>query len=70
MERDGSTPNWAITNLAGWRAWVDYPINLRGGEGALRVWGTLEGGRLAQATADVVLSNVSVQLGRELPQLR
>jgi uncharacterized protein (TIGR02099 family) len=57
------------TNLAGWRAWVDYPINLRSGEGALRVWGTLEGGRLAQATADVVLSNVSVQLGRELPQL-
>jgi len=57
------------TNLAGWRAWVDYPINLRSGEGALRLWGTLEGGRLAQATADVVLSNVSVQLGRELPQL-
>lgn len=57
------------TNLAGWRAWVDYPINLRSGEGALRVWGTLESGRLAQATADVVLSNVSVQLARELPQL-
>ena len=57
------------TNLAGWRAWVDYPINLRSGEGALRVWGALEGGRLAQATADVLLSNVSVQLGRELPQL-
>lgn len=58
------------TNLAGWRAWVDYPINLRSGEGALRVWGALEGGRLAQATADVVLSNVSVQLARELPQLQ
>jgi len=57
------------TNLAGWRAWVDYPINLRSGEGALRVWGRLESGRLAQATADVVLSNVSVQLARELPHL-
>jgi uncharacterized protein (TIGR02099 family) len=57
------------TNLAGWRAWVDYPINLRSGDGALRIWATLAGGRLSQATADVVLSNVQVQLGRELPLL-
>ncbi|MEJ0001344.1 MAG: hypothetical protein WDO13_20650 [Verrucomicrobiota bacterium] len=57
------------TNLAGWRAWVDYPINLRRGDGALRIWATLADGRLSQATADVVLSNVLVQLGRELPML-
>jgi uncharacterized protein (TIGR02099 family) len=57
------------TDLAGWRAWVDYPLDVRRGEGALRLWATLDGGRLSQATADVALSNVSARLGRELPVL-
>jgi uncharacterized protein (TIGR02099 family) len=57
------------TDLAGWRAWVDYPLDVRRGEGALRLWATLAGGRLSQATADVELSSVSARLGRELPQL-
>ena len=26
------------TDLAAWRAWVDYPFNVRQGQGALRVW--------------------------------
>jgi uncharacterized protein (TIGR02099 family) len=57
------------TDLAGWRAWVDYPLDVRRGEGALRLWATLAGGRISQATADVALSNVSARLGRELPLL-
>ena len=60
---------FGYTNLAAWRPWVDYPIDVRRGEGALRVWATLAAGRLAQATADVALSNVSARLGRELPLL-
>jgi uncharacterized protein (TIGR02099 family) len=58
------------TNLAGWRAWVDYPIQLRTGEGALRMWSTFASGKLTHATADLVLSNVTVQLARELPELQ
>jgi uncharacterized protein (TIGR02099 family) len=57
------------TNLAGWRAWVDYPIELRRGVGALRLWATLAAGKVTHATADVVLSDVSTQLGRGLPML-
>lgn len=57
------------TDLAGWRAWVDYPLEVRRGEGALRLWATFSGGRISQATADVALSNVSARLGRELPVL-
>jgi uncharacterized protein (TIGR02099 family) len=57
------------TNLAGWRAWVDYPLDVRRGEGALRLWATLANGRISQATADVELSNVLARLGRELPVL-
>jgi uncharacterized protein YhdP len=57
------------TDLAGWRAWVDYPVDVRRGQGALRLWATLGGGKVTQATADVVLSNVSARLGRDLPVL-
>jgi len=57
------------TDLAGWRAWVDYPADVRSGEGALRLWLTLAGGRLERASADLALSNVSVRLASDLPQL-
>src|SRR6185436_16702453 len=71
------TANWngrlyaelGYTDLAGWRPWVDYPLDVRKGEGAVRIWATLAGGRLSQATADVALANVSARLGRELPLL-
>ncbi|HSG22049.1 MAG TPA: DUF3971 domain-containing protein, partial [Azonexus sp.] len=55
-------------DLAGWRAWVDYPAQLPQGRGALRVWGDLKdgGGKL---TADVALEEVRVRLGRKLPEL-
>ncbi len=57
------------TDLAGWRHWLDYPVDVRRGEGALRLWATLAGGKLSQATADVALSNVWARLGRDLPPL-
>jgi uncharacterized protein (TIGR02099 family) len=60
---------FGYTDLAGWRPWVDYPLDVRRGEGALRVWATLSGGRVSQATADVALSNVSTRLGQDLPVL-
>ena len=60
---------FGYTDLAGWLAWVDYPFDLRRGEGALRVWATLTGGRITQATADVALLNVAARLGKDLPIL-
>ncbi len=57
------------TDLAAWRAWVDYPVDVRRGEGALRLWATLSAGKLTQATADVALSNVSARLAKNLPVL-
>lgn len=57
------------TDLAGWRPWLDYPLDVRRGEGALRLWATLADGKLSQATADVALSNVSARLRRDLPVL-
>ena len=60
---------FGYTDLAGWRAWVDYPLDVRRGDGALRLWATLSGGKVTQGTADVELSNVSARLARELPVL-
>jgi uncharacterized protein (TIGR02099 family) len=57
------------TDLAGWRAWVDYPLDVRRGEGALRLWATLAAGRISQATADVSLARVTARLARDLPVL-
>ncbi len=60
---------FGYTDLAGWSAWVDYPIEVRRGEGALRVWASLGGGKLREATADIAASNVVARLGKELPVL-
>ena len=51
------------TDLAAWRPWIDYPIDLRQGQGALRLWATLARGRLSEATADVALAHVVAQIG-------
>lgn len=57
------------TDLSGWRAWVDYPIDVLAGSGALRVWATLERGKPQLATADVALSGAAVRLRADLPAL-
>jgi uncharacterized protein (TIGR02099 family) len=57
-------------DLAGWRAWVDYPIQVDSGHGALRLWATFGAGQLVEATADLALSGVAARLGQDLPMLR
>jgi uncharacterized protein (TIGR02099 family) len=57
------------TDLAGWRAWVDYPVDVRQGQGALRVWARLEKGELREGTADVSLADVWASLGDHLSPL-
>ena len=55
-------------DLAGWRAWVDYPVHLPQGRGALRIWGDLDDGA-GQMTADVALEELRLRLGRNVPEL-
>ncbi|MDH5219811.1 MAG: YhdP family protein [Betaproteobacteria bacterium] len=57
------------TDLAGWRAWIDYPFEITRGQGALRLWATFGRGELVDATADLALAGVSARLGAELPPL-
>lgn len=58
------------TDLAGWRRWIDYPIELRSGQGALRLWATFGAGKLVDATADLALAGVAARLGADLPELQ
>jgi hypothetical protein len=56
-------------DLAVWRTWVDYPVALPQGKGALRLWLGFAGKQLASATADVRLADVRLQLRPDLPEL-
>ncbi|MCX7156091.1 MAG: YhdP family protein [Rhodocyclales bacterium] len=56
-------------DLAGWRAWVDYPVALPQGSGALRLWLEFADKQLSSATADVRLADLRLQLRPDLPEL-
>ncbi len=56
-------------DLAVWRQWVDYPVDLPRGSGGLRLWLGVEGKRLDTLTADVALADVAVRLAPQLPML-
>ena len=56
-------------DLAVWRTWVDYPVALPQGNGALRLWLGFASKELVSATADVRLADVRLQLRPDLPEL-
>lgn len=56
-------------DLAGWRTWVDYPVALPQGSGALRLWLGFARKQLVAVTADVRLADVRLQLRPNLPEL-
>jgi uncharacterized protein (TIGR02099 family) len=49
--------------------WLDSPIDLAAGQGALRLWGKVEAGRPREISADLALRGVDVRLGETLPRL-
>jgi len=58
------------TDLAAWRAWVDYPWRIEQGHGALRAWLAFEAGEVRRATADLALAGVSARFDEALSALR
>lgn len=53
-------------DLAGWQAWIDYPVHLPRGRGALRLWGNLAEGK-SELTADLSLADLRIRLADQLP---
>lgn len=57
-------------DLAGWKAWIDYPFTVSSGRGSLRLWTTLDEGKIVEASADVALADVKARLAADLPELQ
>lgn len=56
-------------DLAAWRAWLDYPTDIRAGQGSLRAWLGFVGSHLEFFTADVGLDRAQARLAPDLPIL-
>lgn len=56
-------------DLAVWRTWVDYPIDLPQGRGALRMWMEFAARQATSVTADLRLADVRLRLRPDLPEL-
>ncbi len=61
--------DWRDTELARWRPYIDYPVELREGKGAVRAWLDFDQARVAGFTADLALSGLWARLGPELEPL-
>lgn len=57
------------TDLAVWRQWLDYPLELPAGRGGLTAWLNFEGARVAGLTADFALHDAQVRMAADLPML-
>jgi len=56
-------------DLAVWRSWVDYPLELPRGSGGMRLWLGFAKRQVTSFTADIALSNVELRLASDLPLL-
>ena len=56
-------------DLAAWRQWIDYPMELPQGRGALRLWLGVANGQLDAVTADVRLADIRLRLRPDLHEL-
>jgi uncharacterized protein YhdP len=56
-------------DLAAWGPWIDSPVELTRGRGAVRGWLSFDGQELREVIADVKLSSVRTRLRANLPEL-
>jgi uncharacterized protein (TIGR02099 family) len=57
------------TELAAWKAYFDYPIDIRQGKGSVRAWLSFDHASVADLTADLTLTNVAARLRKDLEPL-
>src|SRR6266568_1736008 len=57
------------TDLVAWRRWIDYPFDVRSGQGGVRLWLNLRGKAASELTADVALSKVAGRVAKDTPLL-
>ena len=57
------------TELAVWKSYLDYPVELETGRGSLRAWLDFDHYKVANFTADLTLRNVVARLRKDLDML-
>lgn len=57
------------TDLAAWRAYFDYPIEVQRGKGSVQAWLDFNRAKVADFAAQLKLSDVSARLGKDLETL-
>ena len=58
------------TDIAAWRAWIDFPVYFPHGAGAMRIWASLDKGEPSELTADVQIAQVKARLGADVRELQ
>jgi uncharacterized protein (TIGR02099 family) len=61
--------DWRDTDLAVWKTYFDYPIEVQQGKGSVRAWLNFDHANVADFTADLTLSNVVTRLRKDLKLL-
>lgn len=61
--------NLDYADLAVWRTWIDYPLELPRGSGGIRLWLAFAQKQVTSVTADISLADAALRLGRDLPLL-
>ncbi|MCC7485417.1 MAG: TIGR02099 family protein [Burkholderiales bacterium] len=56
-------------DIAAWRTWVTFPVELPRGTGGVRAWLTFSHDQLTDAIVDLKLANVRTRLEQNLPEL-
>jgi len=56
-------------DIAAWRTWIQFPVEIPRGAGALRAWLTFSHDRLVETITDVRLANVYARISTDLPEL-
>jgi uncharacterized protein (TIGR02099 family) len=57
------------TDLAVWKTYADYPVDVQKGRGAVRAWLNFDRAKVADFTADLMLEDVSARLRMDLQPL-
>jgi len=61
--------DFSKTDLAAWKSYLDYPLQLDQGEGSVRAWLTFDQAHIVDFTADLKLTDVKAQLRSDLQTL-
>jgi uncharacterized protein (TIGR02099 family) len=58
--------DWRDTDLAVWKTYINYPIEVHQGKGAVRAWLDFDHAKVADFTADLTLTNAVARLRKDL----